>query len=58
MDYIAWLNDYCPQKVVTAEEAISRIKSGSRVFIGTGCGVPQDLIRSLVEDKDKQGILI
>ncbi len=52
------LNDYCPQKVVDAEEAISKIKRGSRVFIGTGCGEPQHLIRIMVKDMAMQDILI
>ncbi len=35
-------------KVATAEEALSRIRSGARVFIGTGCGEPQHLVQQLV----------
>jgi acyl-CoA hydrolase/GNAT superfamily N-acetyltransferase len=42
------LKETCPQKVVTAAQAVSKIKSGSRVFIGTGCGEPQHLIRTMV----------
>lgn len=42
------LKETCPQKVVTATQAVSKIKSGSRVFIGTGCGEPQHLIRTMV----------
>ena len=44
------LHEYCPSKVKRAEEAISKIKRGSRVFIGTGCGEPQHLIRAMVKD--------
>ncbi|MFP4650609.1 MAG: GNAT family N-acetyltransferase, partial [Desulfobacterales bacterium] len=34
------------------------IKNGSRVFIGTGCGEPQQLIRSMVEDESIQDIVV
>ncbi len=49
------LNTFCPGKLVSAEEAISKIKRGSRVFIGTGCGEPQHLIRTLVNDNKTSG---
>ncbi|MBF0474656.1 MAG: GNAT family N-acetyltransferase [Deltaproteobacteria bacterium] len=58
MDYIDWLNINCKGKVVSAEQAISKIKKGSRVFIGTGCGEPQHLIRAMVGDLSLQDILI
>lgn len=58
MNYIEWLNDYCPNKVVDARKAISKIKRGSRIFIGTGCGEPQHLIRTMVQDINMQDILI
>ena len=48
----------CPNKVVSAEDAVSRIKSGSRVFIGTGCGEPQHLIKAMVNDSTIQDILV
>ena len=48
----------CPNKVVSAEEAVSKIKSGSRVFIGTGCGEPQHLIQAMVNDSTIQDILV
>ena len=41
-----------------AEDAVGLIKRGSRVFIGTGCGEPQHLIRSLVENDQLQDIMI
>jgi acyl-CoA hydrolase/GNAT superfamily N-acetyltransferase len=47
-----------PAKVVNAPEAISKIKNGSRVFIGTGCGEPQHLIKAMVEDSNIQDILV
>ena len=48
----------CPAKVVDAPEVVSKIKNGSRVFIGTGCGEPQHLIKAMVNDSDVQDILI
>ncbi|MBF0550319.1 MAG: GNAT family N-acetyltransferase [Deltaproteobacteria bacterium] len=58
MDYIDWLNNNCKGKVVGAEQAMSKIKKGSRVFIGTGCGEPQHLIRAMVDDPSLQDIMI
>jgi acyl-CoA hydrolase/GNAT superfamily N-acetyltransferase len=52
------LKKACPDKVVDAETAISKIKNGSRVFIGTGCGEPQHLIRTMVEDLNMQDIMV
>ena len=52
------LKRLCPNKVVSAEEAISQIKNGSRVFIGTGCGEPQHLIKAMVNDSTIQDILV
>ena len=37
------------EKVKTAAEALSVVKSGSRVFIGSACGTPQSLVRALAE---------
>ncbi|KPJ76666.1 MAG: acetyl-CoA hydrolase [Deltaproteobacteria bacterium SG8_13] len=45
-------------KLVSAEQAVRRIKSGSRVFIGTGCGEPQHLIRAMVGNQTLQDIMI
>ena len=52
------LNAYCPDKLLSPEEAVTQIKNGSRVFIGTGCGEPQQLIRSMVEDLSIQDIIV
>lgn len=54
MDY----RNTSPQKVLTAEEAIAKIKTGSRVFIGTGCGEPQHLIHTMVAAKGLYDIWI
>ena len=37
------------QKVVTAKEAIKNIRPGDRVFVGSACGEPQELVRALVD---------
>lgn len=58
MDYKEWLNSYCPEKVASARQAVSHIKRGSRVFIGTGCGEPQHLIRAMVSDINLEEIMI
>jgi len=52
------LHEYCPQKVVEAKKAVAQIKRGSRVFIGTGCGEPQHLIRAMVQEVNLQDIMI
>lgn len=49
MTYPDWLRAHCPQKLLSAPEAIETIRRGSRVFLGTGCGEPQQLIRTLAE---------
>jgi len=52
-----WHRHYTP-KVVDAQEAVSNIMRGSRVFIGTGCGEPQHLIHAMVKDDRLQDIMI
>jgi len=49
---------YCSDKVITATQAVSKIKRGSRVFIGTGCGEPQHLIKAMVNDLNLQDIMV
>jgi len=58
MDYIQWLSDYCPDKIVEAKKAISQVKTGSRIFIGTGSGEPQHLIRTMVQNSELDDITI
>lgn len=41
------------KKQTTVEEAFGRIKKGSRVFIGCGCGEPQFLVKNLVAQADR-----
>jgi len=45
-------------KVVSAQQAVSKLKRGSRVFIGTGCGEPQHLIKAMVADQNLQDIML
>ena len=47
-----------PEKVVSAQSALKKIKNGSRVFIGSGCGEPQHLIHAMVSDPDIEDIMI
>lgn len=58
MEYIDWLNEHCPQKIVSARKAVSKIRPGSRVFIGTGCGEPQHLIKAMASDSALQDIAV
>ncbi len=46
------------EKIVSTEEAISKIKRGSRVFLGTGCGEPQHLIKEMVYNPNLQDIML
>ena len=44
-----WKEEY-KDKISTASKAMKLIKSGSSIFIGTGCGQPQHLVNTLVEN--------
>jgi acyl-CoA hydrolase len=52
-----WQGHYA-SKVVDAQKAVSKIMRGSRVFIGTGCGEPQHLIKAMVKDDHLQDIMV
>lgn len=52
------LEAVCPEKLLTPEESVKKIHNGSRVFIGTGCGEPQRLIRAMIENQAIQDIII
>lgn len=58
MDFEDRLQQCCPRKVMSAEKAVSKIRRGSRVFIGTGCGEPQQLIRAMVKNTSLQDIMV
>ena len=57
-EYAMDLKQYGAHKLVTAEQAVGRVKSGSRIFIGTGCGEPQHLIHAMVRNPALQDIMI
>ena len=42
----------CSNKIVSATEAIKTIQPGNRVFIGSACGEPQELVRAMTEYGD------
>ncbi len=44
-------NNY-QSKLRTAEESVSLIRSGQRVFIGSSCGEPQHLVNALMDNAD------
>lgn len=50
--------NYFASKIVSAEEAASKLKNGCRVFVGSGCGEPQVLIHSMVANRHLQDIMI
>ena len=39
--------------VTTAGEAVSRISAGQRIFVGTGCAQPQELVHALAARADR-----
>ncbi|MGC8490427.1 MAG: GNAT family N-acetyltransferase [Syntrophobacteraceae bacterium] len=43
-----WADDYA-EKIHTVEKAISLIKSGQRIYVGSLCGEPQRLVRGLYD---------
>ena len=43
-----WQEKYA-QMIATPMEAVARIRPGQRVFIGTGCAQPQELVRALTD---------
>jgi len=52
------LSQQYPDKVVSVEKAIGRLRNGSRIFIGSGCGEPRHLIHSMVKDSHLQDNMI
>ena len=41
-----WRERYA-DKIVTAADAVKKIRAGDRVFIGSACGEPQELVRAM-----------
>ncbi len=52
------IHEYCPEKVLPLQKAVQKIQNGNRVFVGTGCGEPQALIKAMVEEQTLQDIVI
>lgn len=44
-----WKEKY-KDKIVTAADAIKKIKRGTRILLGTGCGVPYHLVQELAKN--------
>ncbi|MCJ7443834.1 MAG: GNAT family N-acetyltransferase [Methanotrichaceae archaeon] len=44
-----YLKSLWPEKFATFDEIFSRIHPGNKIFIGTACGEPQYLVKSLVD---------
>lgn len=42
-----WQSEY-QEMISTPEESVSQIRPGQRIFVGTGCGQPQTLVKALV----------
>ena len=47
MDYDSNWRDRYKEMVSTAKRALKQVHSGNRVFIGTGCGEPTELVKAL-----------
>jgi acyl-CoA hydrolase/RimJ/RimL family protein N-acetyltransferase len=47
-----WTQKY-KSKILTASKAIKKIRRGSRIFLGTGCGVPYHLVQELAAHADQ-----
>jgi acyl-CoA hydrolase/GNAT superfamily N-acetyltransferase len=45
-------------KIATAQNAVSNIRNGSRIFIGSGCGEPQHLIHAMVKAPNIQDVMV
>ncbi len=58
MGFADLLDENSKNKLVETKDAISKIKQGSRVFLGTGCGEPQHLIKAMVMDQRIQDIMV
>lgn len=52
MDSTDWRDDF-KAKLLTAEEAVGRLRSGQRVFVGSSCGEPQRLVDALLRASER-----
>jgi len=46
MSGLRWDEKY-KKKIIASKNAIKKIKRGTRIFLGTGCGVPYHLVQEL-----------
>ncbi len=46
-----WRERY-KKKIVTADQAVRKIRRGTRIFLGTGCGLPVHLVKALAANAD------
>jgi len=44
-------SEFYKEKVVSAKEALSHVRAGAKIFIGTGCAAPQKLVEALTSDQ-------
>ncbi len=51
--YLDRLKKAYPEKFVSNDRIFSNIRAGDRIFIGTGCGEPQYLVRALIDHVEK-----
>ncbi|MBF0445494.1 MAG: GNAT family N-acetyltransferase [Magnetococcales bacterium] len=48
----SWMERWA-DKITTPQEAVKKVRSGQRVFLGSGCGVPNALVEALVQRAKK-----
>ncbi len=48
---VSWVDQF-PHQVRTADQAVASVRHGNRVFIGSGAGEPQSLIKALTKRDD------
>ncbi|MHA1925336.1 MAG: GNAT family N-acetyltransferase [Candidatus Thorarchaeota archaeon] len=52
MSGVRWDEKY-KEKILPSKNAIRKIKRGTRIFLGTGCGVPYHLVQELANHADQ-----
>ncbi len=50
IDYDADWQEKFRDMIMTPRKALSKVRSGNRVFLGTGCGEPTVLVEALVKN--------
>ena len=51
MEAANWKSRY-KDKIVSAKKAVSHVKSGNKIFVGTGCAAPQLLVEALTASQE------